>query len=1139
MFSDELYQKISSLCSDLPLITQIKRGDEWEEFLARVHDLTESFTAIAEFSMADVTARAEELLYNLSVDKINQPQEAIKHIIELFDFVCHASKGSEIDHGALKQAVATADMYLDDLTSAEEDISDAPQIDEEFMNELEGRIDRLENTLFQTTDGESDKNKVKAIFREYHTLKGEAGILGLAKLSEFWHGVEEPIESARNGEMVLTRTIIDCLLELTKYGRNLLRKGSLSENERSFVDDSLKILNQAVGKSPDAPKQKLAAAPIDFRTSDPHDKDEENEDVQTFSSEDDEDDFFAQGGSTAGAGEDEDDFFAEKSSQPVQYTDEDDDFFATKDKTATIEVTAEPFTPNEETVYTPETVTETVNAAEEAPSAVESSEADPAPPPQPERAAIQPAPSSTPVKAATPENGDSQEVPETSMKYVNIEVHKLDQLLDLVGEVALVGSHLSGNPEVNKIVGISTDLQDLQRFCRSLHDMTAGLRMTTIAPLFQRVQRAAMDAARPINKRVVFKIKGADTQVDRMVIDKLSAALVHMARNSVDHGLESQEERRELGKPAQGQITLSAKRSGADIIIEFSDDGRGLDIKQIIAKAKKTGLIAEDETPTTEQACMLIFSQGLSTAQSVTGLSGRGVGMAVVKESAESLRGHVEIDNNYGKGVTFRLKFPVALAAVETLLVKLGENTLAMPIQSIRETFKVTAEQLSSVEGKGNIVNLRGVIVPVINLSEQLGIAAESDGKPENGVLVLVEEGEKLAAVLVDDVLETRQVVIRPLEGNLQDIPDITGAALLSDRQVALVLDMRRLVEKVFVCSGTSFSDASMRQAMSERQVETVSVGSNSVGIIDFSINTRKKDNSVVTHTFAINAFKTREFVPVTKLVMVPDMPAGFAGMLTLRNETIPVMELDTLLGFVKAEERTGEFDEIIIICEFSGVTVGFLVSNVNSVSYVTWDDIKSPPESGSQYALKYVIGTIQLSCLREDLPEEQKDAIGFLLDFERIVQQILDLYGDIGSELGDVQLRKDCNRILLVEDSPLIRRETAKSLKNAGLEVIEAENGKEALAIIEKLYAEAKREKKSLFNYIDLILSDIEMPQMDGYSLTRHIKNHPDMRLIPTLLHSSLTNETIVNRAKEVHADGFVPKCDPHQLAEHLRRYL
>lgn len=1130
MFNNELIHKISALASDLSVLEFVDSSEGWTELQGRAAELTQAFTEEAEFSLTDATSRAEELFRQLAEKKINNASEAFTHLRALLGLVAKSVEGGEIDHGILKEAVASTDAYLQDLSSATTDVShDLPEIDEEFINELEGRIDRLEKMLFETPDGEHNMDKVKSIFREYHTLKGEAGILGLKKLSDFWHCVEEPIEQARHGKLTITSAITDALLELTKFGRIILHTGTLTPEQRAATDEQLTKLLTAVGKKgapvPTAPQ--AAAVALDFRTSAEQTPAPLPQPTTEFPSD---------------TNDEEDDFFAEVLSAS---TDTETTFSSNK--------TDEVKTPSSEPISAVPVTASPKPAEQAAHKAQEGAARKPAVSQSPEEAAkrlrealaapaIPPAPKVTPV--AAPQQSAPTEIAESvvsdhTMRYVQIEVGKLDQLLDLVGEVALVGSHLARASDVTASGQSMTELQDLQRLCRTLHDMAANLRMIAIAPLFQRVQRASLDAARLVNKRLEFNVSGEETKVDRIVIDKLSAALVHMARNSVDHGIESQEARREKGKPAQGKLTLAARRVGADVIIEFSDDGRGLDTEKIITKARKLGILTPEEKVTPEQAAYLIFSQGLSTAESVTGLSGRGVGMAVVRESAESLRGRVEVQNFPGAGVSISIRFPVALAAVETLLVRLGENTLALPVQSVRETFKVTAEQIATVEERGQIVNLRGVVVPLIDLSEKLCIPSQAQGNPASGVLVLVEEGEKLAAVLVDDVLETRQVVIRPLEGKLQQIAILSGAALLNNRQVALVMDVRRLVEHVHISAGASFTNASQQQASSERQVETVSVGSNSVGLIDFSLRSRAKDGKVKTHVFAINAFKTREFVPISQLTPIPDMPKGFAGMLLLRNETIPVMALDVLLGFAPKDGRNDEFDQIIIICEFSGVTVGFLVSEVNSVSYVTWDDIRQPPETGGAFSINYVIGTIQVDRLHGNLPTDAPDAVAFLLDFERIVQQVLNLYGDIGAELKDVQLRKEHNRILLVEDSPLIRRETAQALKSAGLEVLEAGNGKEAISIIENLYAKARAEQRSIFNYIDLILSDIEMPQMDGYSLTRHIKSHPDLRLLPTLLHSSLTNETIVSRAREVHADGFIPKCDPHKLAEHLRRYL
>ncbi len=1122
MLTDKVTQKISTLSTDLAVAVSLNDPQAWEELAELCNEININLIAEAEFILSDIVSRAKGILQHLATDKPSTTDTEISYLLKLISILTTAADEKSYDQGLAREIIANTDIFLSDLQSISESsqAEEAIEIDDEFMQEIEGRIDRLESLIFKyLPTGVNDAEECRSIFREFHTLKGEAGILGLNTLSTFWHSVEEVIQDARSGKLDFTRKALDLLLQMVKFGRNLLRNSKLNPSEKTESATVLERLNAEI-LSPDtgSPAPATSSSVESAAPTPPSPAEEENE----------EEDY-----SYSGAEEDvSDDFFT---MEPEDETDEPKARIVDTDLPPTV---SEPI---------PEPVAEvkTVPAAPPAPAPQREM-----PAPAVSTTETTPALSSASVvsqsKAVESELSEvnyieEKDVETYSLRNVQIDVKKLDQLLDIVSEVSLIGSHLLSNPEISTLASASGDLQDLMRFCRNLNDMASSFRMTPIAPLFHRIQRAANDAARAIGKQVNLVLEGQDTKVDRSIIERLSAALIHLVRNSVGHGLESASRRREFDKPPVGRLHLSAKQTGADIIIEFSDDGAGIDVEKIRNKAIANGSIAENAKLKESEIINLIFSSGFSTSDSVDGISGRGVGMAIVQESMDSLRGRIEVDNHPGEGVTFRLRFPVALAAIEALLVTLGDNIIAIPVQSVRETFKLDKNQISTVEGRGIMVNIRGIIVPLIKMSEFLGI--EGKNNLENGVLILVDEGEKLAAILVDAVMETRQVVIRQLEGQLRDIPEITGCALLSDRQISLVLDTRRIIENSYIASGNAYSEAGANLAASERKVEIVTIGSNAVGIIDFIVKARKKDGSEKIHKFAINAFKTREFVPMSKLTQVPNMPDGFAGMLLLRDETIPVMSLDILLGLPVNKQRSPEYENIIIICEFAGVTIGFIVTEVNSVSYISWNDITPPPQTGSFITLNYVIGTILSSAISNSSHTtsgaSNADDITFLLDFEQIVQKVIELYDNIGESLNEVQLRKDHTRILLVEDSPLIRRETARALEEHNIEVIQAGDGLEAKQELEKLYQQSQEEKKSIFNYIDLVLSDIEMPQMDGYSLTQFVKNHHDLRLLPVLLHSSLTNDTIVNRAKEVHADGFVPKCDPNKLVEHLKKYL
>ncbi len=790
---------------------------------------------------------------------------------------------------------------------------------------------------------------------------------------------------------------------------------------------------------------------------------------------------------------------------------------------------------------------------------------------------------------------DEKKVDENRVKAISVDVNRLDDLLEIVGEVSLLGSYISNHLQGQESMSLQTT--NLLRACSRLQDVASSMRMTSIRPLFMTVRRAAVDAARASRKMIDINMKGIDTQVDRSIVESLSAALIHIIRNAVDHGIEPADVRRRAGKPERGSITISASRTNSDIVIELVDDGKGFDLKAIHDKAVSMGKIAPDAVLTDEEVADLVFLPGLSTAKKITGLSGRGVGMEIVRESIDSLRGRVEIKTAEGNGSTVRMRFPLMVAAMDAMMVRVGKNILVMPVSQVRECFRASKADIGTIKGGGTIVTIRGVILPVLFLGREFGIEADAKAA-DAGVLVVVETGEMLAAVLVDDTIGSSQVVIRSLEGPLANSELVAGAAILPDGAIGLVIETTKLTERVATTAMKAFNDAGKRQAENSRQIDTVSIGSNQVGIIDFNIMAPgDQDGKARTHVFAINAFKTREFVPITQLRSIPGSPKGFAGMMLLREKTVPVVHMGVVLGLLNEAQRRPEWEQIVLICEFSGKTVGFLVSSVERVSYISWEDIMPPPSTGGLIQLEYIVGTILISKLKGTLggdknakggeledasgaggngkkapakgekagetlpaaaaknaaplpvkpPAKGKTAsvhpeaqVAFVLDFERIVGNVLELYGDMGTELGNVgEAKKDGVRILLVEDSPLIRKQTNKALSKAGITVIEAGDGQEAWEKVEAMRKEADSRKESIFTRVDLILSDIEMPRMDGYTLTYNIKHDPVLRVLPVLLHSSITNDNMISRATEVEADGFIPKCDPKDLAEQLKKYL
>jgi two-component system chemotaxis sensor kinase CheA len=305
--------------------------------------------------------------------------------------------------------------------------------------------------------------------------------------------------------------------------------------------------------------------------------------------------------------------------------------------------------------------------------------------------------------------------------------------------------------------------------------------------------RLARDLARKAGKKVRFVSEGDDTEIDRNMVEVLNDPLVHMMRNAADHGIEMPEVRAAAGKDATGTIRLRACHSGGDVMIELSDDGKGLDRQKIRAKAVERGLVRADEELTEAEAFALIFRPGFSTADKITDVSGRGVGMDVVKTGIESLRGRVEVASRPGAGSTFTIRLPLTMAIADAMLVRVGEQRYLLPIVCIERSFRPEAGQMSTVTGRGEMVNLRGALLPVFRLHRIYNVpGAVTDAT--KALLMIIQDQGRRSALMVDELLGQRQIVVKSLSGMLGHVPGVSGGAILGDGRVGLILDAAGLV---------------------------------------------------------------------------------------------------------------------------------------------------------------------------------------------------------------------------------------------------------------------------------------------------------------------------------------------------------
>ena len=375
---------------------------------------------------------------------------------------------------------------------------------------------------------------------------------------------------------------------------------------------------------------------------------------------------------------------------------------------------------------------------------------------------------------------------------IRVPAARLDALVNLVGELVTVQARLtqfSAKKSDPDLMGIA---EEVERLSAELRDISMGIRMLPIGTTFAKFKRLVRDLSNELGKDINFVMEGEETELDKTVIDKLSDPLVHLIRNSIDHGIEQPDKRVASGKPAQGVIKLSAQHSGAHVLISIADDGNGLDVDVIRAKAIEKGIISAETTLTEKEIHELIFAPGFSTAQNVTSVSGRGVGMDVVRSSIEGLSGTVEVHSSKGRGTTITLKLPLTLAIIDGLLVNIASESFVIPLGAVVECVELTEEGKTRAHGR-HLIKVREEIIPYIPLREAFSI---NEGIPAIEQVVITELGDKRVGFVVDRVIGQHQTVIKTMGHMLKNIDNISGATILGDGTVALILDVYKLIQQ-------------------------------------------------------------------------------------------------------------------------------------------------------------------------------------------------------------------------------------------------------------------------------------------------------------------------------------------------------
>ncbi|HQU71512.1 MAG TPA: chemotaxis protein CheA [Calditrichia bacterium] len=385
------------------------------------------------------------------------------------------------------------------------------------------------------------------------------------------------------------------------------------------------------------------------------------------------------------------------------------------------------------------------------------------------------------TRSAAPNAGNRRE------QTIKVGSRKLDELVNLVGELVSLQARLDQMSQKKGDIELTAIAESFNRLTMQLRDSALNMRMLPIGTLFNKFGRLTRDLAKELDKKIEFETSGEDTELDKTVIEQLNDPLVHLIRNAADHGVESPEERRKAGKPEEGRVHLSAEHSGGHVLIRIIDDGKGIDPQKIFAKAVEKGLVHADAQMSEREIFNLLFEPGFSTAEAVTRVSGRGVGMDVVRRTIEGLRGTIEVESRLGKGSVFTLKLPLTLAIIDGLLVNIGGNAFVLPLSSVNECLEI---QKTDLRNEKRVINLRGSLVPYLDLRRYFEIVEEA---PQIQQVAITTIADKKLGLLVDEVLGQHQTVIKSLGPLYEEVRGVAGATILGSGEVALILDIQEL----------------------------------------------------------------------------------------------------------------------------------------------------------------------------------------------------------------------------------------------------------------------------------------------------------------------------------------------------------
>ncbi len=901
----------------------------------------------------------------------------------------------------------------------------------EFLTETSESLSVLDVELVKLEQN-PDPAILQNIFRLVHTIKGTCGFLGLPRLEHVAHASENVLGKFRDGELEVNPTAVTLILKAIDRIKLIL--GHLEQNEvepEGQDNDLISLLNAMAEGKAVSTEAVVAPAPA----------------APTFTPPNTTDNPFPVAA----------DLLAEVEAAYASgiKAASDNNIWSEMNKERQREATAQ---------------------------AVQAAKAAAAPPPPPAEAkASVPAPVAAPpaVVKETPPLAEASKESAVAAQTIRVNVELLENLMTLVSELVLTRNQLLQMVRGRDDSEFTAPLQRLSHITTDLQEGVMKTRMQPIGNAWAKLPRIVRDLSVEMSKKIDLQMLGADTELDRQVLELIKDPLTHMVRNSADHGLEGGEERRRAGKPEIGKIVLNAYHEGGHIIIEISDDGRGLNLDRIKQKAVSSGLATESELEgmTSQQIYQYIFRAGFSTAEKVTSVSGRGVGMDVVRTNIEKIGGTVELKSTPGKGSTFVIKIPLTLAIVSALIVECASERFAIPQISVLELVRVTANSEHGIEmiNHAPVLRLRDRLLPLVSLKKLLQL---NDGRDAQETFVVVTQvGTYTFGIIVDRVFDTEEIVVKPVAPILRHISMFSGNTILGDGSVIMILDP----------NGIAAATGELALMGGAQTAETAVVrGGDMHG---------DAKTSLLVFRAGGNDLKAVPLALVARLEEIENIEHSHGRpMVQYRGHLMPLVSID---GSVQIRE---EGRQPVLVFSDRDRTMGLLVDEIVDIVEDRLRVELSDNNPG-------VIGTAVIAGKATTIIDA-----GYYLP-----QAFGDWFGRPDKEFGEDEAQS--HRILVVDDSPFFRNLLTPLLSVAGYEVVAVESPDRALQL---------REQGSDF---DMIISDIEMPGMNGFEFATAVRAEGRWQATPMIALSSHATEKDFERGRQVGFNDYVAKFDRDTL--------